>query len=212
MKKSIPILIRLALPSRMSELLLGCGHSRQRRLSLPGKGTLNPWQDLVTVDNNSECKPDIVMDLDSGFWGCKSPQVKTTGLKPWMYNHYIFQEDFFSEVHAYEVLEHLGTQGDIKSFFDTFNNIYRILHDGGYLFATVPSRFGPWLWGDPGHRRAITQESISFLDQTTYEQCGFTTLSDYRSIYKSDFRIISSTDDKITHSFILQAVKPARIK
>jgi len=61
------------------------------------------------------------------------------------YAGYQIREDFFDEVHAYEVLEHLGRQGDYRSFFATFANIYRVLVPGGLLLATVPSRYSGWL-------------------------------------------------------------------
>ncbi|MGH7746204.1 MAG: hypothetical protein ACREQ5_15780, partial [Candidatus Dormibacteria bacterium] len=73
--------------------------------------------------------------------------------------------------------------------------------------------FSSWLWGDPSHTRAILPESLTFLDQTNYAaQCGLTPLSDFRHIYKEDFNILSSKDDRMFHTFILQAVKPSRIK
>lgn len=202
----------------MSELLLGCGHSRARRMSPPGMILASDyWKNLVTVDNNGQCKPDILCDLDTrDEWspadankhGADCLDIRQQNEACWAR----FKESFFTEVHAYEVLEHLGSQGNMRAFFSTFDNIYRVLCPGGYLCATVPSRFGPWLWGDPGHRRAITKESLIFLDQTTYAQCGHTTLSDYRSIYQSDFQIRSCDDDRTTMSFILQAIKPARIE
>lgn len=174
----------------MKELLLGCGHSRTKRMFLPDG--VREWENLFTVDMNRACRPTYVQNLNSVRWDC-------------------IKENEFDEIHAYEVLEHLGSQGDELSFFRTFVNIYNLLLPGGHLFASVPSRFGPWLWGDPGHRRAILPESLTFLDQTLYaEECGVTTRTDYRDIYKADFKTISTIDNKITHSFILQAVKPSR--
>lgn len=194
----------------MTELLLGCGHSRQKRLGLPGQAL--EFSDLVTLDFNEDCKPDLVCNLNNTEWLVDSitEKGKESLINPHLLSN--LKESFFSEVHAYEVLEHLGKQGDYESFFNTFDNIYRILENGGYLFATVPSRYSPWLWGDPGHTRAILPETLTFLDQRSYEQCGKTTMSDYRYIYKSDFDIIHTSDNKVFHQFVLQAVKPARIK
>jgi len=179
----------------MTELLLGCGHSRQKRLALPNQKL--EFTDLVTLDNNTDCNPDFVRDLNDRIW---------------FHNRHF--ENNFTEVHAYEVLEHLGRQGDVASFFSTFDNIWRILQPGGHLFATVPSRFSCWLWGDPGHTRAILPETLIFLNQKSYAQCDSKTspMSDYRSVYQSDFDIVYSNDDRTFHSFILQAIKPARIK
>lgn len=183
------------------ELLLGCGSQRQKILTPPvynvytndtvGFGT---WNDLTTLDHNPDHKPDIVYELNNVYWDFDPA-------------------DSYDEIHAYEVLEHLGFQGHYVNFFRDFTNIWRLLKPNGFLCATVPSRFSPWLWGDPGHRRAILPETLIFLDQTTYtNQVGKTSLSDYRDVYKADFKIISSSDDRGFHSFILQAIKPSRIK
>jgi hypothetical protein len=176
------------------QLLLGCGHSREKRMGWPGRDWNREWEDLITLDNNPDCKPDIIFDLSC--WDWNAPKLK---------------ENFFDEIHAYEILEHLGAQGDANSFFTTFFNLYRLLVPGGLVFATTPSRYSGWLWGDPGHTRAIIPESLSFLDQSNYAECGRTTRSDYRSIWKGDFKTLHSSDaDKQTHAFILQAIKPAR--
>jgi SAM-dependent methyltransferase len=175
------------------ELLLGCGRTRDKRLMCPGN-MQQAWLGLVTCDMNPDCEPDVVLNVETQVW-------------PW-------EENTFDEVHAYEVLEHLGRQGDAHRFFFTFADIYHVLKPGGCLAGTVPSRFSPWLWGDPGHTRAILPESLHFLKQTTYSQCDGahpTAMSDYRGIWKGDFDIIRSDDDHRLHRFILQAVKPARV-
>lgn len=197
------------------ELLLGCGFQRTKLLVPPGSSS--SWQELVTCDSNPNCKPDVICNLDTGYSNSWIAEIKQTATRfiehpPYLTRIGFFKENFFAEVHAYEVLEHLGSQGDASSFFNTFTNIYRVLVPGGYLCASVPSRFSPWLWGDPGHRRVIYPESLSFLDQTSYNQLGFTAQSDYRYLYQGDFNIVSSVDDKTFHKFILQAVKPSRLK
>jgi hypothetical protein len=174
------------------ELLLGCGRSRDKRLVCPNN-MQQPWLGLVTCDVNPDVDPDIVLNVETHDW-------------PW-------DDDSFDEVHAYEVIEHLGRLGDQESFFAIFADIYRVLKPGGYLAATVPSRFSPYLWGDPGHRRAILPVSLAFLDQTEYAQCDGklpSPMSDYRSIWRGDFEVVRSDDDHRLHRFILQAVKPAR--
>lgn len=207
-----------------NELLLGCGHTRTKKMGWPARDWLKEcpnYENLYTLDNNPDCKPDLLCDLSTGYmtlngniWYCDDYTGRgyaaierfDNAAKP-----KLLKENFFHEIHAYEVLEHLGRQGDALSFFNTFFNLHRLLVDGGMVFATCPSRFSGWLWGDPGHTRAIIPESLSFLDQTVYEECGRTTRSDYRSIWKGDFKCLLSSDaDKSTHVFILQAVKPAR--
>jgi predicted SAM-dependent methyltransferase len=205
----------LTLENKMPELLLGCGSARKKLLAPSESDT--EWKDLITLDNNLNCRPDLFCDLNSVVW---------TALWNYSTNHTLVErclmyegsqrqrlrESFFDEVHAYEVLEHLGQQGDIRSFFSTFENIYRILKPNGYLFATCPSRHSPWAWGDPGHTRIISPESLTFLDQNEYKiQLGHTPMSDYRDHWKGDFKIIHIQDDRIFHRFVLQAIKPARI-
>jgi hypothetical protein len=152
----------------VSELLLGCGHQRTKFVIPPGSN--REWQDLITCDDNRKCKPDVTCNLDYSRF--KIWRVQDCTSKGAMCiessSKDQFKESFFTEVHAYELLEHLGRQGDTRSFFHTFSNIYRVLVPDGYLCATVPSRFSPWLWGDPGHTRVIYKESLSFLDQASY--------------------------------------------
>lgn len=177
---------------RYRELLLGCGHKKDKRL-VP-EGAPREWQNVTTVDMNPACKPDVVADLESTWFTALAYGA------------------VYDEIHAYEVLEHLGSQGDYKAFFNFFEVIWGLLKSDGFFCATVPSRFSGWLWGDPGHRRAILQETLVFLQQPQYTaQCGVTSMSDYRFVYTADFNVLYSHDDRSSHSFILQAVKPSRI-
>lgn len=195
--------------SDFRELLLGCGHSRVKKLaSLDG---CVEWRGLVTLDVNSSCDPDVVMNLDDHRW--------RTGVwmrEPNKFAEYHLTENQFDEVHAYEVLEHLGMQGDARAFFTHFSEIWRILKPGGILYSTVPSRFSAWLWGDPSHRRAILPESLVFLDQAEYikqlDGATKTAMSDFRSVYQADFKLVKSQDNRETFAFALEAVKPSRIK
>src|SRR3546814_2447416 len=91
----------------LMELLIGCGNNRARKLGFAQAG----WSNLVTMDHDPNCGADIVHDLDVMPWPVES--------------------DVFDEVHAYEVLEHLGSQGDFRSFFAHFGEIYRALKVGG---------------------------------------------------------------------------------
>jgi SAM-dependent methyltransferase len=122
-----------------------------------------------------------------------------------------FDDDSATEIHAYEVLEHCGTQGDYRFFFRQWSDFWRVLKPGGLFFATVPLPTSPWAWGDPSHTRIIQVESLTFLNQPAYAQVGVTPMSDYRSIYRADFDILYT--DKTEHSlcFALKAVKPSRV-
>jgi hypothetical protein len=189
------------------ELLIGCGHDRRKRLdpkeflggprALPGSRL---WQDLETLDHEKRATPDILWDLDVVPWS------RTGDEGP-----YPLAADTYDEIHAYEVLEHLGRLGDYLSFFETFSEIWRLLKPGGLFCATCPSRYSEWLWGDPGHTRAILPGSLVFLNQPQYSaQLGQTAMSDYRSCYRADFDTLRAHDNHETFWFVLQAVKPSR--
>lgn len=188
------------------ELLIGCGRARDKRLFVPGTDPVK-WSALTTLDCNPDVRPDILVDLDRVPWF--APQANSSLAR-------ILDSSRFDEIHAYEVLEHLGTQGDIRAFFAFFSECWRVLKPGGHLLATCPSRYSSWLWGDPGHTRAILPQSLIFLDQEQYEkQCDSghpRPMSDYRYLYKGDFKTLFQVDNRETFSFILQAVKPSRFK
>ena len=146
------------------ELLIGCGSERSKRLSLDGSSL---WDNLVTLDYNADHRPDFVWDLNNFF-----------GLP--------FDDNAFDEIHAYEVLEHLGAQGDYKRFFAQFSAFHRALKPGGHLLATVPHHKSVWAWGDPSHTRIITPEQLIFLRQSSYAEVGKSSMSDFRNIYKAN--------------------------
>ena len=87
------------------QLLIGCGHSREKRMIY--EGHTPGWDELVALDINPECDPDIEWDLN------EIP--------------YPFDDNEFDEIHAYEVLEHLGAQGDFRFFFAQFEEMWRII-------------------------------------------------------------------------------------
>ena len=170
------------------ELLIGCGNSRRKKLTLTEDWD---WHGLVTMDHDPNCGADIVHDLD---------------MTPWPVD-----DDAFDEVHAYEVLEHLGKQGDYKAFFRHFGEIYRILKDGGLLYATVPAWNDVWAWADPSHTRVIAPQTIVFLDQTEYvKQIGKTAMTDFRWLWDGDFEPIAADVVSGCFKFALKAHKPAR--
>lgn len=168
----------------MSELLVGCGNSRRKKLSF-GEFV---WSGLVTIDHDPNCGADFVHDLD---------------VTPWP-----FEDNQFDEAHAYCVIEHLGSQGDYRSFFALFAELYRILKPGGHFFAIVPSIKSRWLWGDPSHTRAISSECLVFLSQREYrEQVGVTPMTDFRWLWQGDFEVVSAKDDGEDFKFVLEARK-----
>ena len=167
------------------ELLIGCGSTRDKRMMVNGKVD---WDNLVTLDYNADHKPDVVCNLN--------------------YFPYPFEDNAFDEIHAYEVLEHTGKQGDYLFFFRQFSELWRILKPNGHLLATCPSRHSAWAWGDPSHTRIVQPENLVFLSQRAYrEQVGKTSMSDFRSLYKADFETVYAHDDRETFRFIIRAIK-----
>jgi len=170
------------------ELLLGCGRNLSKRLAIETE----EWSNLTTLDINPGHSPDVVWNLEN----IPLP----------------FEENTFDEIHAYEVLEHTGKQGDWRFFLDQWSDFWRILKPGGYFAGTSPSLKSSWLWGDPGHSRAVTFESFVFLCQEEYKkQVGITPMSDYRHWYKADFDLVHKDIQGESIVYVLKAVKPSRI-
>lgn len=167
----------------MAELLIGCGQSRLRKVCL--NDGLKGWTKLTTLDVNPDANPDILHDLE---------------ILP-----YPILDNSFDEIHAYEVLEHMGRQGDWKFFFAQFDEFARILKPNGLLFATSPYYSSPWLWGDPGHTRYMGPEVYTFLFRAEYEkQLSNTAMTDYRRCFKSNWEgLVSNVDDKTGTSILV---------
>lgn len=145
------------------------------------------WSNLTTLDINAAHNPDVIHDLEH----LPLP----------------FEDNSFDELHAYEVLEHTGTQGDWKFFFDQWADFWRVLKPSGYFFGTCPSYQSMWAWGDPSHKRVITAGSFLFLSQAQYQQVGKTAMSDFRFYYKADFDIMHCIDNGESLEFVLRAKK-----
>jgi SAM-dependent methyltransferase len=168
------------------ELIIGCGRKLTKQIQhacLPAE-----FKNLTTLDIEPDHDPDILWDLN------KRPLP--------------FEDDTFDEIHAYEVLEHIGRQGDYIAFFEEFSEYWRILKPGGLLVGTCPSYKSGWAWGDPSHVRVLTQGTISFLSQEQYaSQVGTTSMTDYRSVYSADFKARALQEDDVMLAFILEALK-----
>lgn len=168
------------------ELLIGCGDQRSKRLSMPGVDT--EWSNLTTLDVSERCKPDVLWDLNN----VPLP----------------FDDNSFDEIHAYEVLEHTGTQGDWRFFFRQFQDFWRIMKPGALFIATCPMWDSPWAWSDPGHSRIISRHTLAFLSQSEYEaQVGKTPMTDYRDVYSGNFETIGVHEEEHNFGFVLKAIK-----
>jgi SAM-dependent methyltransferase len=171
---------------RVNHLLLGCGIATEKRISMPDGPKV--WMNLITLDINSDMKPDVVWDMES----LPLP----------------FPADCFDEIHAYEILEHTGKQGDFRFFFQQFADFWRMLKPGGHFFATVPMWDSPWAWGDPSHTRVIPQSALVFLTQAEYvNQVGKTSMTDFRRWYQADFELIGVDQTEHQLRFVLKATK-----
>lgn len=170
------------------ELLIGCGGKRDKRVyPKPSAG----FENLVTLDINGDHSPDVVYDI---------AQLPLP-----------FPDEHFAEIHAYEVLEHVGRQGDYKFFFAQFEDFYRMLEPDGYLCGSVPLPTSVWAWGDPSHTRVIPKESFVFLDQSEYQrQVGVTAMSDFRYLYRADLQLVYCEAVGESLYFALRAEKPSR--
>lgn len=171
----------------MKSLLLGCGNNRQKLVSFDAVG--HEWGELTTLDIDPAAKPDVVWDLS------KVPLP--------------FEDNTFDEIHAYEVLEHVGQQGDWRFFFAQFADFWRILKPGGHFVASCPKHDSVWAWADPGHTRVIAPQTLVYLSQKEYAaQVGKTHMTDYRAVYAADFDTKGAGDvDGSSWFFVLQAVK-----
>lgn len=169
------------------ELLLGCGNSRERRVNFPD--IPETWTELITLDWDDSCDPNVVHDLN---------------MLP-----YPFEDDAFDEIHAYEVLEHCGRQGDYRFFFQQFEELHRILKPGGWMIGSCPSWDAEWAWADPGHTRILTPKTLMFLSQDTYKDVGGKNnpMADYRFCYAADFDLFSMDEKEGQWYFVMRAKK-----
>lgn len=170
------------------ELLIGCGNQRVKLIKDPA---FADFVNVTTLDIDPNAKPDVLHDLED----LPLP----------------FDDDTFDEIHAYEVLEHTGRQGDWRFFFAQFSEFWRILKPNGFLAGTSPAWNNQWAWGDPGHTRIIGLEQLTFLSQAEYKkQVGKTHMTDYRHVYKADFHIEHAGQHGVSIEYGLRAIKPSR--
>jgi len=169
----------------MKQLVIGAGRYKKRRIILGNEN----YKNAVSLDVNEKVKPDIVWDLND---------------RPLP-----FEDNEFDEIHAYDVLEHVGKQGDWKGFFDEFTEYWRILKKDGLFYITAPLPNGLWAWSDPGHTRVISKELFIFLNQDSYDN-EESQMTDYRKYWSGNFEFVKDVtphgEDNIG-AYILRAKK-----
>jgi len=149
-------------------LLLGAGHSRQKKVAL---SSAPDWLGtLTTLDISLRCGSDVVWDLE-----CRPLP---------------FPDATFDELAAYDVLEHIGRQGDWRGWFDEMAEYHRILKPGGRFGIIVP--IGGDAFADPGHTRFFSANYFGFLNQEFYRsnlEIG-NPVTDYRWYWKLNFDFV----------------------
>jgi ubiquinone/menaquinone biosynthesis C-methylase UbiE len=171
-------------------LLIGCGNTRNRVITPIGKDADFEDGELITLDINPDRKPDVVHDLND----LPLP----------------FDDNMFDEIHAYHVLEHIGSQGDYLQFFGLFSDLWRIVKPDGFVCLSFPAPGSIWAFGDPSHTRVMSPQQFQFLSQKfMIDQCDVkkTAASDFRYVYDKDFEIRYCKEDDGVVYMMLQAIK-----
>ena len=152
----------------MASLLIGAGHDRRKKIFLSDDPE---WSEpLTTLDMGGDFGVDVVWDLNN---------------RPLP-----FADAEFDEIAAYDVLEHVGGQGDWRGYFDEMAEYHRLLKPGGVFGVIVP--VGPDAFADPGHTRFFADHHFMFLDQGFYETAlaEGKQITDYRFYWKLQFDIL----------------------
>lgn len=159
-------------------LLIGCGNSHDKRIMFGpsqdpgvdyGPGSPEPSFDgaeLVLHDRSPDLADKVDYDFDLNDLNSYDEIPRCS----------------VDEIHAYEVLEHCGRQGDGEFFFGQFNQFWRILKPGGYMCISVPMWDAEVAWGVPDHVRVLPPGIFGFLTESYYDNIGTPGYGDYRHL------------------------------
>ena len=177
---------------KLDVLLLGCGNVHNKRIKFSGDlddpaaiekiiGRGSPWEKFEDYSrlHLHDIDPELCTKFDHKV---ADGSVQTFALHDLNALPYPWDDESFDEIHAYEVLEHCGSQGDGDFFFGQFNEFWRMLKPGGYFMLSVPMWDAEVAWGVPDHRRVMPPGLFGFLTEDYYENVGKKEgYGDYRS-------------------------------
>lgn len=81
-----------------------------------------------------------------------------------------FEDSFFDSVSAYDFLEHIPrtsiNQNETRfPFIEVMNEVWRVLKDGGYFYASTPAYPHPAAFQDPTHVNIITRKTHIYFTE-----------------------------------------------
>ena len=134
---------------------------------------------FIHLDADARLKPDLV---------CKLGEDRIP-----------LNDNVVEYAYANHVLEHIGYQGQTYGWFYFFEELYRVMKNGGVLIFESPMWNNVWSWGDPSHTRALSPESFVFFNQDSYRiegsiispfriNCDFITLEPYKVLSNGFFQ------------------------
>lgn len=149
-------------------LVLGCGRKQDPKFyglkRANGDDVTTDEIHWVTLDMDPYVEPKIVATL--GIDAIPLP------------------DDSVDLVIAMHVLEHIGTQGQTKEWFQFWEEAYRILKPDGRLQFECPLSSSVWAWADPTHVRAINEYCFLYFNQNAYRE-AYSAIPTYR--VRADF-------------------------
>jgi len=166
-------------------LNLGCGYEKV--------------DGFIGVDDDAECKPDVLHDLT---------------VTPWP-----FETSSVNKVLLTHVLEHIGPTP--REFLDFWKELYRVCKNGAEIQIEVPHWQHPNFFHDPTHVRPITAVTVALFDQKRNKddlinngresKLGLRLGVDF-SLEAVHHASDAYTSQIFTSSFLLKAIKPGRVK
>lgn len=176
-------------------LLLGCGDVLTKRIKFPASTDPEyPHQgspeadfskgEVTTVDMSPRINADIKADLN---------------ILPYDWA----ADEAYDEIHAYEILEHTGSQGDAEFFFGQFNEFWRMLKPNGFMMISVPMWDVEIAFGVPDHKRVMPAGLFGFLTKEYYENVGKPGFGDYRHLLKDCYWYGLGVDESETQLHIV---------